>query len=363
MKKILFFIDCLGSGGSQRQLVELAVGFKEKGFEVTILTYFDRNFYDEVLQSKGIVSVCIAESSYLSRLFKIRTFIHRNNFDCVISFLDVPNFISIFSGFPYRKWKIIVGERSANPKILNSFRAKFYRKFFIFADAVVANSHANIEIIKKIVRLTEKKQHVIYNIVDSEKWQPDNNYVFDENEKLNVIVPASHRYLKNLKNVILGVSLLTKEEKNKLLIEWYGDNIDSNYFDNSYPEALELIEELNLQEQFSFYPATHEIPIIVKKADAVGLFSFYEGLPNAVCEAMFAGKPVIASNVSDVPLLISDKNLICDPISPESVKCAFTYLLSCSAQKLFEIGQENSNKAQTLFDKEKIINQYIDLIK
>lgn len=363
MKKILFFIDCLGSGGSQRQLVELAVGFKEKGYDVTILTYLDRNFYAEVLQTKDIATICIAKTGYLSRLFKLRKYIRSNNFDCVISFLDVPNFISVFSGLPFRKWKIIVGERSANPKILNSYRAKFYRKFFVFADAVVANSYANIEIVKKIVQLPENKQHVIYNIVDSVKWQPVNNYVLNENERFKVIIPASHRYLKNLKNVILGVSMLTEKEKTKLSIEWYGDNIDGNYFDNSYPEALELIEKLNLQDQFSFYSATHEIPAIVKNADTVGLFSFYEGLPNAVCEAMYAGKSVIASNISDVPLLISEKKLICDPDSPESVKNAFSYLLSCNSQELIKIGQVNRKKAVALFYKEKIINQYIDLIK
>lgn len=37
--KILCVIDCLGSGGAQRQLVNLATAFKEKGHEVSFLVY------------------------------------------------------------------------------------------------------------------------------------------------------------------------------------------------------------------------------------------------------------------------------------------------------------------------------------
>lgn len=34
MKHLLFFISGLGSGGAQRQIVELAVGFKGMGYNV-----------------------------------------------------------------------------------------------------------------------------------------------------------------------------------------------------------------------------------------------------------------------------------------------------------------------------------------
>ena len=40
--KILCVIDSLGSGGAQRQLVGLAIGFKERGHEVSFLVYHGR---------------------------------------------------------------------------------------------------------------------------------------------------------------------------------------------------------------------------------------------------------------------------------------------------------------------------------
>ena len=43
--KILLFIDSLGSGGAQRQIVGLATMLKEKGYGVKMVTYYDIPFY------------------------------------------------------------------------------------------------------------------------------------------------------------------------------------------------------------------------------------------------------------------------------------------------------------------------------
>lgn len=360
--KILLFIDSLGSGGAQRQIVELATGLKKSGLTVTILTYINRNFYCSILKMNSIEHVCIQESNILLRVMKIRKFIRKRQYGCIISFLDVPNIISILSSFPFRTWKLIVGERSANPLIINSFRSKCYKIFYVFSDFIVANSYANIALLRKIIKFPEKKLKVIYNIVDSDKWLNNNTHKFN-NKRLKIIIPASHRYLKNLDNLIKGINLLSPDEKDKLSIEWYGDSIVAPFFDNSYPDALNLIKMMKLQQLFTFYPASNKIHSIIKNADAVGLFSFYEGLPNVVCEAMYSGKPVLASHISDIPLLINDKKLLFNPKSCESIKESLSYLLSLDSHNLTKIGDSNKLLALKLFDKKTIINQYIDLLK
>lgn len=44
MKRILCFIDSLGAGGAQRQLVNLAIGLKKRGYIVHFLVYHVDNF-------------------------------------------------------------------------------------------------------------------------------------------------------------------------------------------------------------------------------------------------------------------------------------------------------------------------------
>ena len=47
--KILFFIDDLGSGGAQRQLVNLAIQISTLGNDVDVLSYSGNNYYRELL--------------------------------------------------------------------------------------------------------------------------------------------------------------------------------------------------------------------------------------------------------------------------------------------------------------------------
>ncbi|NJO92456.1 MAG: hypothetical protein HC831_28410 [Chloroflexia bacterium] len=116
---------------------------------MSFLTYHEETFYYEILEKEEIDITCIQESSYVKRLFKVRKFIRKGNFDIVLSFLAAANFMAEFAGIPYRNWKLIVGERSTNPNIYKSAKLKFYRLFHFFSDYIVANSHANMKIIEK----------------------------------------------------------------------------------------------------------------------------------------------------------------------------------------------------------------------
>lgn len=97
-------------------------------------------------------------------------------------------------------------------------------------------------------------------------------------------------------------------------------------------------------------------------ADAVGLFSHLEGLPNAVCEGMSAGKPVIASNVSDIPLLIKNKEFIFNPNSPNDIAKTLSLLMNTNEYELKLIGEENRAYAMSLFNNDIIIDRYLELL-
>ena len=52
--RILLFISSLGSGGAERQLVNLGVLFKEKGYDVDFLVYYEDDFYKHILDNHNI---------------------------------------------------------------------------------------------------------------------------------------------------------------------------------------------------------------------------------------------------------------------------------------------------------------------
>ncbi len=359
-KKILCMLDMLGAGGAQRQLVELAVGYKERGYEVAFLIYYKAfdNYYDAVLEKAGIPIMDVKESNYLLRIIKMRRIMRRFAPDTVIAFLEVPAFIAEMASILPHKWHLIVGERSASPKKLTNKRLRFFLHCHRFADAVVANSNANLDIVRKVApELNTAKQHVIYNSLDPAKFTACEQQ--SANEKRHLIVASSHQYLKNLDGLIEAVNLLSPEMREKLHINWFGHNKFSSY-DHSLEEGLRKIDQYGLNEILTFHEATLDIYQHMRQADAVGLFSKFEGFPNAVCEGMFLAKPIVATGVSDIPLLLKeDENaFLADPNSPESIAAALTKFLNASAGKLAKMGQNNRLKAQQLFDKETILNQY-----
>jgi glycosyltransferase involved in cell wall biosynthesis len=358
--KLLCVIDCLGSGGAQRQLVGLAIALKKQGHNISFLVYYNENFFEHLLLDEEIPVISIIERNYIKRLFKMRRYIRSGNYDAVLSFLEAGSFICEISGLPWRKWKLIVGERSANPNILKSAKLIFYRLFHVLADHVVSNSQENINLIKKVNPfLSLKKCHVIYNLVDFDFWKPANDYVPCKDGKLNLTVVASHQYLKNLKGLIEAASQLKEEEKQKLRINWYGNEST----DNSLQEAKNLIEEYCLQEMFSFYPATKSINEKMKYADVIGLFSFYEGLPNVICEGMVLSKPVISSSVSDIAKLLSkNQELTFDPKKTKDILRTLKHIISLNEEKLLTIGKDNRELALGYFSANKIVNNYTTLL-
>ena len=363
--KILCVIDSLGSGGAQRQIVELAKGFVEKGHEVSFLTYHKNDFYKEQLLKNSIAVSCIVEANYLRRLIKMRRFIRSGNYNIVLSFLQASNFISEIAGFPWRNWKLIVGERSANPNILKSFKLKLFRWFHFFADFVVANSHENLKMVRKINPfLSNSKCHVIYNMVPSNLLEQNEVTSIENDSKVHFVIGASHQFLKNAKGMLNALLKLTPEQRKRIKISWFGDRIIPPYFDSSFENASEIVKMNCLSDIVEFYPATTDFLNMIKKADVVALFSLYEGLPNVVCEGMSLAKPIMASNVSDIPLLLGHNvNQIFDPQRPEEIARTFEYYLNLPAKDFHAIGCRNREVAIVKFDKEKILDSYLKLMK
>lgn len=357
--KLLCVIDSLGSGGAQRQLVSLSIEFKKAGHDVSFLVYHTENFFKNLLEDDQIQVHEIIEPSYIKRILKMRRFIREGNYHAVLSFLEAANFICEVAAMPSRKWKLVVGERSSNPNIFNSFKLRFYRWFHLFADFVVSNSNENMRMVKKINPLLPSSRcKVIYNLVNSNLWNFPNNYTPLKNGKLNLLVAASHQYLKNANGLIEAVYRLSEEEKAKIKIEWYGDEQPNN----SLKEAMDLVQQYRLEKIFSFFAATKDIIQKMQEADAIGLFSFYEGLPNVICEGMSLGKVIISSNISDVPLLINNPNLLFNPVDTAQISKVLSYLISLKNDELIEIGEKNLSLSKALFQKDLIVKEYLELL-
>lgn len=360
--KILFLIDSLGSGGAQRQIVTLAKMLKDKAYDVSVLCYAQEDFFANHLDKANIPIHWELESNSLKRIFRIRRFIRNGDYDIVISFLDVPNFLNCFAAIGGKKWKVITSERSAKREIFHSRQGKIFAWFQRYADTIVCNSNNAREMWLEFYPQYKDKLDVIYNPVLLPEITTE--YIPKKNGKLHIVVAASYQYLKNPIGLIKALALLDKNQREQIKVDWYGRIEVTNGNTRAYDEARLLLEENNLQHVIELHEPTTDILNRMNEADVVALFSELEGLPNAICEGMMIGKPIIMSKVSDYADLVDDTNgVLCDWDNSESIMDAILCMLKLTNEELLDKGKQSLAKAENLFSSKVIMNQWIKLIR
>lgn len=360
--KILWLIDNLGSGGAQRQMVTLATLLKQRGQEVSFLLYADDGFFQKEVEKLNIPIHLIRTKSYLQRIWQVRKYIRNGKYDAVISFMDTPNFLNNFAAIGGKNWKVITSERSSKEDYLFTKQGRIFGWFQRYSDAIVCNSYNALAMWEKHYPQYKHKLLVIYNPV----LLPEitNEYIPKRNGKLHVVIAASYQYLKNPLGLIEAIRLLSDDEKDNLSVNWYGEKNVSNGGTRAYDESVSKIAEYKLENILTLNEPSKDIVNKMHEADVVALLSELEGLPNAICEGMMIGKPIVMTKVSDYRELVDTTNgILCDWDKPETIKNALVYMMEQKEDKLLKMGHQSRKKAYHLFSKENIAGKWMNVIK
>ena len=174
MKRILCFIESLGSGGAERQLTGLAVMLKQQGYDVEVCYYVKKEFYLPYLQDNGVNAIFLSEATSLrKRFFALRKYISAYRPDSVISYSVSPSMITCLLKLLGMKFNLIVSERSNTQKITNGVKLRFF--LYHWADFIVPNSFSQGAFIKKQFPELTDKIKVITNFVDTDVFSPKAN--------------------------------------------------------------------------------------------------------------------------------------------------------------------------------------------
>src|SRR6185437_5869118 len=146
--KILLVVDHFGSGGAQRQIVELARGLKRRDHTVEMFAYFPgRNFFRPSLDEQRIMVHEYDKGLGFSFgvVRKLVSVIADRNIDIVVSYLSSPNIYAELAKLIAPRSKLIVSERTSYRDDKSLASAFLRRAMHSIADHVVANSQAQCE--------------------------------------------------------------------------------------------------------------------------------------------------------------------------------------------------------------------------
>lgn len=356
--RILFIIDCFGSGGAQRQMVNLAVGLKNRGHDIEFFIYHPEfSYFKDLVLNNGIKIHEFYKKHRISiKLFsELRRIINNGNYDAILSFLDAPNFYAEIANFG-TQCPLVVSLRNMYPKKLK-LKHWFLGQVHRFATHITTNSYAQKDSMIKLFPWAENKIYVIYNGVDTNLFKPSDKKV--DNNILTLIAIGRISKQKNNINLIKALHYLKESYKISCLIKWAG-RIDSK---KEFDMANKLLQELGLSNQWIWLGERKDIIEILNSADALIHPSLYEGLPNAICEALACGKPVLASNVCDNSRLVleGERGLLFDPHDIYDIASAIYKFNNLSASERYKMGKKGREFAVSELSLENFINSYENL--
>lgn len=351
MKKVVIFIGTLSYGGAERVISILSKSLLEYVDNVEIILYYDKDICYEI--DKRIVIKVIDKENIKSKniFFKLlwfRKYIVKSNPDIVISFLAPFNIFSIISLLG-TNIPVLVAERNdprcvPMKKVMRLVRNLVY----YFSDKIIVQTENNKKYFSKVL---QKKCSVIYNpiFLDDEVGMALTTKKQKKIVTVGRLVPQ-----KNQKLLIKAFSKIHEEyPEYKLVI----------YGEGSLREEFEkLIKELKLEKSVELPGNKSDIWKCISDAEVFVLTSEFEGMPNALLEAMCLGLPCISTKVSGaIDLVNNGENGIL--INQNDINELTNMIKKVISDKEFalHLGENASNLIDSI-NKEKIIKQWIDLI-
>lgn len=359
MKKILCLIDTLGMGGAERQMIGLALFLKQKGYRVDLVTYYDHEFYAELVEKYGLGTKNLSvKDSKWSKLKAVHRHIKQEGgYDWIIAYKNGPAIIGCILKLLGGRFRLIVSERNTSQSIRRSDKIKFF--LYRFADYVVPNAVSQKNFIEKNFPALSRKTVTISNFTDTDYFLP---IATEPNEVTTIITAARVAEQKNLLNYLQAIKIL-KDKGIKAKFEWFGDVQPG---EESYGEKVfATYKELQIEDMITFHPATTNIVQHYQSCDIFCLPSIYEGFPNVICEAMSCGKPVICSRVCDNPYIVkeNENGIFFNPYDVDDIVNQLTAICRMSAEELSIWGNKSREIAENLFSKEAFVQKYIKLIE
>ncbi len=332
--------------------------------DVEMLTYHAGGFFADRLVRAGIPCRVAGGRGGLSRVASVRSCFISARPEAVLAFLPMPAMYAELASLVSRRWGLVVGERSSSPDAA-ARGVRLRRQLHRLADATVTNSHANRLMMEATVSGLRGRVSTIYNSVDFEEFAP-RPMPPHEGEALRVVVAASYRRLKNVCGWIEAVHRATSlTPAARFTTDWFGGAASAARGSDERRRAEDLVSRYGLEGSVRLHDAVSDIAERYAQAHVVALPSFYEGLPNAICEAMACARPAAASAVSDAGNLVREgvTGVLLDPKNPDQIAEKLVLLSRTSNAELTAMGRAGLARARELLDIADVGRQYRILIE
>jgi GalNAc-alpha-(1->4)-GalNAc-alpha-(1->3)-diNAcBac-PP-undecaprenol alpha-1,4-N-acetyl-D-galactosaminyltransferase len=356
--KMTLVISSLNAGGAERVMTTLANAWAAAGDDVSLITFETPHYqpfyalsasvklHNLDLLNRSVCNPLVKIWKLLRRFWVLRQAFKSEKPDCIISFIDTVNIVTILTTVGLNI-PVIISER-VDPQYhsIGVFK-NFLRKItYPFADHIVVQT-------KQIQHYFPKKLHSRISIVSNPVSEPpgDLSQTTIDFEQKKIIAIGRLEPQKGFDLLLQAFAVLHHEYPEWTLVIW-GEGADRI--------ALEALRDcLGLKTHVQFPGLTNNVYQVLSAGSLFVLSSRYEGFPNSLCEAMATGLPVVAFDCGSGPVDII-RHEIDGLLVPAQNINALADAMSQLVQSI-ELRKQYGNRAKEIVDRfslKKVLEQW-----
>ena len=361
MKKILFAISCLGGGGAERVVSVWASQLADAGYSVSLL--LSRRAENEYsIDARVLVRSVAADYeeyktfSFIKRFFIMRKILKEISPDIIISFLPQVQIwmMAVARGMKLRRIETVRNnpwETCKNNRINHFLWMLCYHR----ADATIFQTAEQAEYFSEKIR---ERGVVIPNPIASQYCEnPKQNY---SDSVVRFVAAGRIAEQKNYPVMIEAFGIAHRERPN-LRLSIYGTG------DKAYMDTIQrMIDERGLSSVITMHGRTNDTLSVLQQSDAFLMTSDYEGMPNALVEAMAVGLPCISTNCRTGPRDLIDhgeNGFLVGTGDAEAIAEAVLCAASMDSEHAKQMGRKAREKVLDLCSESNSLKKLIKLIE
>ncbi len=351
--KLAFYIGSLNKGGAERVFVNLAEYFQNKGYQIVMVTQYQKE--DEYVLAEGIrrvISDIPPEETtgsravnFYRRMSRLHRIWKKERPDLVLSCVGKNNFMAVVTTMFTKTKPVVSVVGEAKEEYPNRLMKALANLLFPFASGVILQTERSKSFFSQRVSRT------------------------------SVILPNSlnplfirERFRGEREKRIVSVGRLDGNKNHEMMIRAfaglagrYPEYTLTIYGEGELREHLQkLIASLGLEEKVFLPGVVPDVAERIEKAALFLLVSYSEGVSNALIEALALGLPVIATDVpsggTQELIRHGENGLIIPPGDEEALKAAMERLLS-DGEYAERLG-EQAHKIQERLAPERVNRQW-----
>ncbi|RIL01574.1 MAG: hypothetical protein DCC71_17485 [Proteobacteria bacterium] len=364
--RVLLVIDSLGWGGSQRQMANLAVGLQRRGHEVHLFQYYPHfDHYRSMVAEAGVTLLDFHKRRKfdLGVVAALRGHVRARRYDVCVAFLAGPSAFAVAASRSANGPPVIVSERGSFRAGRLPLYARLQRVTHRFAAHVTTNSHHHTERMLREFPWLAGRISTIWNGIDTDQFRPA-PAPQRPGEPVRLLGVGTVVPIKDIETLARGVAALARRGGPAVHVDWAGKILDSPAAQGVVARVAEVLGADGLEARWRWLGLQSDMASLYAACDALVHPSAREGLPNAVCEALACGRPVVATHAADHARLLGEgeRGLLFAPGDAQSLADALAALVALGPDGRARLGANARAFAETWLSLDACLEQYEALL-